>query len=212
MCFLTISLPTRAVVLVAVLVAGCASAPSAPRAPEQLVVSTPSLEQMMSEAARAKAEGAYTTEREAYHKAAQAYPTSKQPWLALAEGYFNATDYGNAIRAAQEVLQRDPADRVANSLLAVSGLRVSASALASMRDRQNMGTDTRRQAEDLVRTLREALGEPLLLPAPVTAPPPASVPARRPVRRSQPTAAEKTPAPAVDGVKAPANPFQTLMK
>lgn len=162
----------------------------------------------MSDAERARQEGARSMERETYHKAAQAYPTSKAPWLRLAEGYFEAHDYGNAILAAQEVLQRDPADKVAGSLLAVSGLRVSAGALASMRQRESIGTDTRQQAEDLVKALREALGEPLLVPTAEPAPPTPVV--RRPVRRQQPTGA--TPAAAPEPAKKPANPFQSLIK
>ena len=63
-------------------------------------------------------------------------PTSKEPWLKLAEDYFEANNYGQAILASQEVLQRDPADSVATSVLAVSGLRVSASALSLLRQQQ----------------------------------------------------------------------------
>lgn len=167
----------------------------------------------MSEAAQSRQSGARQQEREQYRKAAQAYPTSKEPWLKLAEGYFEAADYGNAILSAQEVLQRDPADRLAGSLLAVSGLRVSASALAALRGQQDLSTDTRRQAEEVVRQVREALGEPLLVAKPADTTPAAK---RTPVRprvvappgagASSPLAAASSEAGAGRGLVAPVPP------
>lgn len=139
----------------------------------------------MTEAAKARQEGARGLERETYRKAAQAYPTSKEPWLKLAEGYFDQQDYGNAILSAQEVLQRDASDKVANSLLAVSGLRVASSALSALRQRQDLSADTRDQAQDVVKTLREVLGEPVLVPKPVDAAP-SPAPAVRPRPRPKP--------------------------
>lgn len=167
----------------------------------------------MSEAAQSRQSGARQQEREQYRKAAQAYPTSKEPWLKLAEGYFEAADYGNAILSAQEVLQRDPADRLAGSLLAVSGLRVSASALAALRGQQDLSTDTRRQAEEVVRQVREALGEPMLVAKPADT---ASATKRPPVRprvvappgagASAPLAAASSEAGAGRGSVAPVPP------
>jgi hypothetical protein len=60
------------------------------------------------------------------------------------------------------VLQRDANDNVATSLLAVSGLRVSTSALKTLRQQNNLGSDTRSQAENAAKILREVLGEPVL--------------------------------------------------
>lgn len=215
--------------LAATLVLGaCGSKPTAV-APAPLVSTVPTLEQFMSDAARARQEGARASERDIYRKAAQAYPTSKEPWLKLAEGYFEAADYGNAILAAQEVLQRDAADKVGTSLLAVSGLRVSTAALASLRQGQDLNADTRRQAEDVVKSLRDVLGEPVLVPKPADtaatadkpAPPPrrpAPSPPVRPRPAAPATAAAPAPAvmPTAAPVPAPApakkapNPFDTL--
>jgi hypothetical protein len=217
--------------LAATLVLGaCGSKPTVV-APAPLVSTVPTLEQFMSDAARARQEGARASERDIYRKAAQAYPTSKEPWLKLAEGYFEAADYGNAILAAQEVLQRDAADKVGTSLLAVSGLRVSTAALASLRQGQNLNADTRRQAEDVVKSLRDVLGEPVLVPKPTESavadkPAQPAQPTRRPAppppvrpRPAAPaTAAAPAPAPAVMPTAAPApapakkapNPFDTL--
>jgi hypothetical protein len=206
--------------MAALALAGCSSTPTAV-APAPLASTVPPLEQFMSDAARARQEGARPTERDTYRKAAQAYPTSKEPWIKLAEGYFESADYGNAILAAQEVLQRDAADKVATSLLAVSGLRVSTAALASLRQGHDLNADTRRQAEDVVKSLRDVLGEPVLVPKPaeVAATPgaPAQASTRRPAPRPRP-AAQPAPAPAAataaaaapSPAKKAANPFDTL--
>lgn len=194
--------------LVTVLIlSGCATPP-----PPQPAPVVPSLEQFMADGAKARQEGSPARERETYHAAARAYPASKEPWQRLSESYFQAGDYGHAILAAQEVAQRDPADELATGVLAVSGLRVSTSALATLRQQQKLNTDTRAQAEDVVKSLRELLGEPVLVPKPaepVAASAP--VPARKPARRLATTApgAAPTVAPAtkaVPAVPAPATP------
>lgn len=124
--------------------------------------------------------------RAQFAEAAKSFPTQKEPWAKLAEDYFEAADYGNAILAAQEVVQRDPVDRTAHSILAVAGLRVASASLVSLRDQQSgMPTDTQSEARNLTKALRETLGEPLLVP-PVQ-PPPAV--AARASRSSKPAAA-----------------------
>jgi outer membrane murein-binding lipoprotein Lpp len=150
-----------AAVLSVVLMTGCGS--TAPvKSSSASVPAVPTLQQHLDDAARAHAEGTRIKERAIYRSAAAAYPTSKEPWLKLAEGYFEESDYGNAILAAQEVLQRDSNDNVATSLLAVSGLRVSTSALKTLRQQNNLGSDTRSQAENAAKILRDVLGEPVL--------------------------------------------------
>ncbi|AKJ28551.1 tetratricopeptide repeat protein [Caldimonas brevitalea] len=99
-------------------------------------------------------------------EAAQAHPGSKQPWLRTAQLQFEAMNYGAAIVAAQEVLQRDTSDLTARSIIAVSGLRASAAALAHLRQANSVNGSTRTEAEVLARTIREALGEPVLVPPP----------------------------------------------
>jgi tetratricopeptide (TPR) repeat protein len=100
-----------------------------------------------------------------YREAARSYPTSALPWSKLAEDYFEKGDHGNAILAAQEVVEREPQNVVAQSVLAVSGLRVSNAALTSLRAQQSgVPSSTREQARELTRTLREALGEYALVP------------------------------------------------
>lgn len=178
----------------------CATTPP----PPQPAPPTPTLEQLLSDAAKARQEGAQAKERETYHAAAKAYPTSKEPWQRLSESYFQAGDYGHAILAAQEVAQRDPADELATGVLAVSGLRVSTAALSALRQQQRLNTDTRAQAEDVVKSLRELLGEPVLVPKPVEAAAPAPAPTRKATRVAKPAAAAPAAKPTAVPPAAPA--------
>jgi tetratricopeptide (TPR) repeat protein len=192
-----------------------------------------SLAQYMQEAGKASTEGSKLRSRELYYAAAKTYPASKEPWLKLAEDYFEASNYGQAILAAQEVIQRDPDDSLATGVLAVSGLRVSASALSTLRKQQSsLNGGTRTEAESLARLLRDLLGEPVLVPrpsagsaaAPAAAPiAPAAKPKPRVLRiggsaadataapsPSAPPAA--TPAPPAQKSQTPDNPFNVLKK
>jgi len=203
-----------AAVLSVVLMAGCGStAPT--KSSSASVPALPTLQQHLDDAARAHAEGTRIKERAIYRSAAAAYPTSKEPWLKLAEGYFEESDYGNAILAAQEVLQRDSNDNVATSLLAVSGLRVSTSALKALRQQNNLGSDTRSQAENAAKILRDVLGEPVLAGGrPDTAgnsasnAPATSTPPKKLVKQSSPPAAKKPDA--APTASSGGNPFDKL--
>lgn len=174
------------------------------------VPAVPTLQQHLDDARRAHAEGTRIKERAIYRSAAAAYPTSKEPWLKLAEGYFEESDYGNAILASQEVLQRDSNDNVATSLLAVSGLRVSTSALKTLRQQNNLGSDTRSQAENAAKILRDVLGEPVFgsgrpeSTVGTTTPPPTNSGQARKVPKPPQATAKKTE-PASGG-----NPFDKL--
>jgi hypothetical protein len=181
----------------------------APKVEPKEAPPAPTFEALMADAVKARQEGSVAKERDTYRATAAAFPTRKEPWSKLAESYFEARDYGNAILSAQEVLQRDARDPVATSLLAVSGLRVSTTALSSLRQQQSLTSDTRAQAEDIVKSLREVLGESVLVPAPA-----ASAPAPRRPRQPVPTAtapAGTAPAaPAAASAPKPSNPFDRL--
>lgn len=198
---------------VGLLMVGCASAPPPP--PTAAPAVQP-LQQYMHEAGQAADAGSKEQARDVYRTAAKTYPTSKEPWLKLAEDYFEAANYGQAILAAQEVIQRDPADSLATSVLAVSGLRVSASALSTLRQQQSpLNGGTRSEAEGLARILRDLLGEPVLVPRPVAASASAAAPA--PVKARQPArpAAAKlavTPVPAAASPATSTDPFNVLKK
>lgn len=102
-------------------------------------------------------------------KMAQENPARKEPWLKMAKIYFDAADYGNAIVSADEVLQRDKSDQTAKGIRAVSGLRVATQALGDLRGDSNLKGSARSDAISLVKTLRETLGEDVLVPPTVTA-------------------------------------------
>lgn len=98
------------------------------------------------------------------------YPSGKEAWVRLARLHFDLADYGNAIVAADEVLRRDPQERLALSIRAVAGLRVATASLASLRGDAALQASAREDASSLVKALRETLGEDVLVP-PVAAPP-----------------------------------------
>lgn len=114
--------------------------------------------------------------------AIQADPAAKAPWLKKAQIHFDAREYGQAITQAQEVLQRDAGDLGAKSILAVSGLRVSASALAQLRKVNEVNGPARSEAEGVAKLIREALGEQILVPMAATASAPE--PVRQAVRQT----------------------------
>ncbi len=191
--------------LLAVVLTGCASGPK-PAPVMAPAPAQPTLTELMQDAQNAVQAGAKERSRQVLRDAAKAYPTSKEPWGKLASDYFEALDYGNAILAAQEVTQRDPQDGTAHSILAVSGLRVSSAALATLRAQQaGMPSDTRTEAQNLTRMLRETLGEQVLVPRADAAPavtPPARRNARPAARVSAPATAG---APAAQGAAAAPN-------
>lgn len=198
-----------AVCVAALSLGACATAPEP--APD-----TKTAAELMSAAQAAAAAGDQQKAREAYRVAAQADPTSKAPWLKLAESYFELADYGHAVLHAEEALHRDGSDTTAAGILAVSGLRISASALATLRGQSGISEGTRGEAETLARTLRELLGEPVLVPKPPE--PPVAAPPRGTRAKQSAVAAPRVPEAAPGTTKrrvsrpapAAANPFDTL--
>ncbi len=186
-----------------------------------------SLEEHLAQAARAEGAGDKERARSLYRQASKAYPVAEDPWRKLAESYFNVGDYGNAIQAAQEVMQRNPKDPVAASVLAISGLRLSTQALNVLRDQADAQrarassagrpqtksaiiVAARLEAETLARNLREVLGEPVLVPSEATSAGPGPAPSRaRPRAASNsvgaPAASRASPPPV-----AGASPFDKL--
>jgi hypothetical protein len=104
-------------------------------------------------------------------QAAKESPTSAVPWLKLSNIWFEAGNYPSTILAATEVLQRDASNQEAKGMLVVAGLRVAAGAVAGLRANGSMGTNARVEAENLTNTLRNILGEKVLVPAPAEAKP-----------------------------------------
>ena len=142
-----------------------------------------------------------------FDRAAQADPTRKEPWVRSAQLHFDAGNYGRAIVAAEEVLQRDPDDKVADSVLTVAGLRIASESLQRLQGNGALASDTARtEAERLAATMRATMGEGVLDSGDEPK-------ARRPTRRRStarraPQAAD-APAPKAES-KPAANPFEVL--
>jgi tetratricopeptide (TPR) repeat protein len=104
------------------------------------------LERSMAEADTALAAGRNEQAQELLKGAGTAYPADKAPWLRLAQLKFDRASYGEAITYAQEALQRDPNDKLGNSIVAVSGLRLSTKALADLSQQNNLNGSLRSEA------------------------------------------------------------------
>jgi hypothetical protein len=160
-----------AALLAAALLAGCATQPGSGSG------SRADLSVVLEEAATARKQGQIPQALKLLNDAAAAHPGDKSPWLQIAQIHFDQSNYGAAIVAAQEVVQRDNTDTVARSIMAVSGLRVSADALAHLRQANAVNGSTRTEAEAVAKIIRDSVGEPVLVPPPAVATKPA--PARR---------------------------------
>jgi hypothetical protein len=91
--------------------------------------------------------------------AAAANPTDKAPWLRMAQMRFEDKNYGETIVSGLEVIERDPDDMLAYSLVAASGLRVSSKALADLTQKNGFSGTVRSEAQDLANLLHSTLKE-----------------------------------------------------
>jgi hypothetical protein len=153
-----------------------------------------------------------------YQEAAKLYPTSKLPWSKIAQIQFDGSNYGEAIVAAQQVVARDAKDKVAHSILSVSGLRVSTKALADLSRQNELSSSVRSEAQSLAKILRESLGESVLVPAQavvevprVSSPSTVSSSNPTPASRPTPTRSSKpVPATTAGSSSGGGNPFGAL--
>jgi predicted Zn-dependent protease len=141
------------------LLAACASNPPAAGGPK----AAPTVAAAMAEADTALMAGQNDKAYTVLKGAATAFPTDKTPWLRMAQMRFDSTDYGAAIVNALEALERDPDDTLANSIIAVSGLRVTSKALADLSQKNNLTGNVRTEAQELAKLLRSSLGEDSLV-------------------------------------------------
>lgn len=161
----------------------------------------PKLEDLLAKASEAKAAGKQEQAITLWKETAQAYPADKQPWVNMAQTRYDAGQYGEAIVSAQEILVRDPSDQLANSIIAISGLRLSTRALGDLSRQNNLSGSIRTESQDLAKLLRESLGETVLVP---TTDKPAKTPAK-----TAASAARKAPAKAAASTPS-ADPFGAL--
>ncbi|MES2165176.1 MAG: hypothetical protein V4476_28810 [Pseudomonadota bacterium] len=122
------------------------------------------MEDMLAKASQASGSGQKEQAVTLWKEAAVAYPADKAPWTNIAQTRYEAGQYGEAITSAQEVLVRDPNDRLANSIIAISGLRLSTRALSDLSRQNNLSGSLRTESQDLAKLLRESLGETVLVP------------------------------------------------
>ena len=142
------------------LLAGCTS----PEAAAPKKAAAPTLAQVRGDADAAARAGQYERALALLKGGGASYPTDKAPWLQMAQMKFDRGQYGDAIGHALEALERDPDDKVANSIVAVSGLRLSGKALADLSRQNNLNGSLRSEAQELAKLLRVSIGEEVLLP------------------------------------------------
>jgi predicted Zn-dependent protease len=140
------------------------SACATPPAPaEKPIARTTSIKAAMAEANAAALSGQPDKAYALLKQASMTYPADKAPWVRMAQMRFDSNNYGDAIVNALEALHRDPDDTLANSVVAVSGLRLSSKALADLTRKNNLSGTVRSEAQDLAKLLRNSLGEEILV-------------------------------------------------
>lgn len=183
-----------AAVALAVTLSACSSTPTA-------VPKTPNLDELLTQASQAAATGNKEQAVTLWKQGAAAFPAEKAPWNHIAQTRYEAGQYGDAIQAALEVLVRDPNDKLANSIIAISGLRLSTRALGDLSRQNNLSGSIKSESQELAKLLRENLGESVLVPPPAAP----AVAERPPVRK-----AKKAAKSAANTGSGNANPFQAL--
>jgi hypothetical protein len=146
---------------------------------------------------------------------AKAYPAAPQPWLKKAQMYFKAENYPSAILAAEEAIQRDPANEEAKSVALVSSLRIAVKYVSDLRALNDVKGDIKPDAEQLARRLRDTLNATVLVPTgpdavAAQAEPRPSRPAPTYHRHAATHRAAPAPAPAPQSPPESSNPFSSL--
>lgn len=137
----------------AVVLAGCAATKPAPQP------APPTNLALLQQADRALKAGQPEVALAVLKVATKMYPAEKAAWLRGAQVSFDCHEYGEAITHARKVLELDPDDIVAHSLVAVSGLRVSSKALADLATKKKViSGDMRAEAQLLATILRTSIG------------------------------------------------------
>lgn len=172
-------------------IAASLSACQTMEAPKVALPVKPKLEDLLAKASEARAAGKQEQAITLWKETAQAFPADKSPWVNIAQSRYDAGQYGEAIVAAQEIQLRDPSDQLANSIIAISGLRLSTRALADLSRQNNLSGNIRTESQDLAKLLRESLGETVLVPAVAEKP-------VKPVRTARKAAAPKASTPSAD--------------
>ncbi len=139
---------------------------------------------------------------QSFESAAKSDPTRKEPWVRLAQLHFDTGNYGRAIVASEEVLLRDPTDKVAESVLTLGGFRIATQSLQRLQSSGALTSEAaQREARELAEMMRETMGPEVAgVPEPTR-----RAPARRRAAPTPAPAAEQAPA-----AKPTTNPFDRL--
>ncbi len=172
------------------LLAGCAEMEPAAKAPTPMAA--------IAEADLVFKAGRHEQAFNMLQTTAFAYPLDKAPWIRMAQLRFERGQYGEAINHAAHAIEIDPEDKLAHTILAVSGLRVSSKALTDLTEKHNISGDVRTEAQELAKLMRATLGEDVLVPLgskaaskPVIRNPVSSTPSSKPSSSSDPFATLK---------------------
>jgi len=167
---------------------------------------------LMSQAESSVTAGRVDAALISFNDAAKADPTRKEPWVRTAQLQFDKGNYAHAIIAAEEVLQRDPDDLVADGILTVGGFRIANTSLKRLQGRGALSSETaRREAETLADTLKATMGDEILAAdEPKQAEKPRA-PRRRAAAPRTPAAPKAPAAPEAPSAPAPsADPFKNI--
>ena len=175
----------------------CALALSACATKPPVVQKIVTLEEVMAQANQASQAGNADAALTLLKEATATFPADTAPWLRMAQMQYEVGQYGEAIIDSQQVLVRDPSNKFANSIVAVSGLRLSTRALSDLSRQNNLSGSLRTESQDLAKLLRESLGEAVLVPPPS--------PRERPAARGSARKPAARPA-----AESSANPFEAL--
>jgi len=100
-----------------------------------------------------------------YQRAARAAPSRKEPWQRIAAINLAQGRHVRALVAAEETLQRDPADAVANEVFIVSGMQIAEQAMQRLlaAGAKHDAADLAR-ARELVARMGQVFGDDALIP------------------------------------------------
>jgi tetratricopeptide (TPR) repeat protein len=140
----------------ALILSACVAAPPA-------IEKVATIDQVMAQASQASAAGKSDVALTLLKDASVIFPADTAPWLRMAQIKYEAGQYGAAIIDSQQALVRDPSNKVANSIVAVSGLRLSTRALSDLSRQNNLSASLRVESQDLAKLLRESLGDAVLV-------------------------------------------------
>jgi hypothetical protein len=181
---------------------GCAFNKVRDPSPEQEEEMKVAVEKIRVRADEAGSDGNVDDLEDDLRSLARRYPVSSLPWSALAKIRFDRDQYGLAIVAADEALQRDATDEEALYVHVAAGLRVAANSLKTLRGLpQRSAVKTKVQAD--LRKLRSSLSSSPAAPATVDAATPATTSTPTPAARP----AAQTPPSSTTGTKRCDNPL-----